>query len=127
VHVVVNSQVGFTISDPRDVRSSFCCTDIARMIEAPILHVNGDDPEAVIAATRMAIDSRATFKKSVVIELVCFRRRSHQERDTPTITQPLMYRSIACHPGRHRERAKVGEVDSVRSPWLAAGLHGLFC
>ncbi|AXF05058.1 2-oxoglutarate dehydrogenase E1 component [Paraburkholderia hospita] len=99
IHVVVNNQVGFTTSDPRDVRSSFYCTDIAKMIEAPVLHVNGDDPEAVIAATRLAIDFRATFNKSVVIELVCFRRHGHQEQDTPNITQPMMYRSIAGHPG----------------------------
>src|SRR5476649_822504 len=99
VHVVVNNQVGFTTSHPEDVRSSFYTTDIAKMIEAPILHVNGDDPEAVVAATRLAIDFRATFKKSVVIDLVCFRRHGHQEQDTPAITQPLMYRSIAGHPG----------------------------
>ncbi|ALL71595.1 2-oxoglutarate dehydrogenase E1 component (plasmid) [Paraburkholderia caribensis MBA4] len=99
IHVVLNNQVGFTTSDPRDVRSSFYCTDIAKMIEAPVLHVNGDDPEAVIAATRLAIDFRATFNKSVVIELVCFRRHGHQEQDTPNITQPMMYRSIAGHPG----------------------------
>lgn len=99
IHIVVNNQVGFTTSDPRDTRSSFYCTDIAKMIEAPVLHVNGDDPEAVIAATRLAIDFRATFHKSVVIELLCFRRHGHQEQDTPNITQPLMYRSIAGHPG----------------------------
>lgn len=69
------------------------------MIEAPVLHVNGDDPEAVIAATRLAIDLRATFRKSVMIDLICFRRHGHQEQDTPTITQPLMYRSIPGHPG----------------------------
>jgi len=113
VHVVVNNQVGFTTSDPRDVRSSFYCTDIAKMIEAPILHVNGDDPEAVIAATRLAIDFRATFKKSVVIDLVCFRRHGHQEQDTPNITQPLMYRSIAAHPGVRSLYAKKLEDERV--------------
>lgn len=99
IHIVVNNQVGFTTSRPEDARSSFYCTDIAKMIEAPVLHVNGDDPEAVVAATRMAIDFRATFNRSVVIELVCFRRHGHQEQDTPAITQPLMYRSISGHPG----------------------------
>lgn len=99
IHIVVNNQVGFTTSRPQDARSSFYCTDIAKMIEAPVLHVNGDDPEAVVAATRMAIDFRATFGRSVVIELVCFRRHGHQEQDTPSITQPLMYRSISGHPG----------------------------
>lgn len=99
IHIVVNNQVGFTTSRPQDARSSFYCTDIAKMIEAPVLHVNGDDPEAVVAATRMAIDFRATFNRSVVIELVCFRRHGHQEQDTPSITQPLMYRSISGHPG----------------------------
>jgi len=99
IHIVVNNQVGFTTSRPQDARSSFYCTDIAKMIEAPVLHVNGDDPEAVVAATRMAIEFRAAFNRSVVIELVCFRRHGHQEQDTPSITQPLMYRSISGHPG----------------------------
>lgn len=99
VHVALNNQVGFTTSDPRDARSSFYCTDIAKMIEAPILHVNGDDPEAVVKAAQLAVDYRATFNRSVVIELVCFRRHGHQEQDTPNMTQPLMYRAIAAHPG----------------------------
>ncbi|MEI5997132.1 2-oxoglutarate dehydrogenase E1 component [Paraburkholderia bengalensis] len=99
VHVVVNNQIGFTTSDPRDTRSSFYTTDVAKMIEAPILHVNGDDPEAVAMAVQLALDYRTQFHRSVVIDLICFRRHGHQEQDTPAITQPLMYRAIASHPG----------------------------
>jgi len=99
VHVVVNNQIGFTTSDPRDTRSSFYATDIVKMIEAPVLHVNGDDPEAVAMAVRLALDYRTEFGRSVVIDLVCFRKHGHQEQDTPAITQPLMYRAIAAHPG----------------------------
>lgn len=99
VHVVVNNQIGFTTSDPRDTRSSHYTTDVAKMIEAPILHVNGDDPEAVALAARLALEYRIEFKRSVVIDLVCFRKYGHQEQDTPGITQPLMYRAIARHPG----------------------------
>src|SRR5262249_40857934 len=125
IHVVVNNQVGFTTSDPRDTRSSFYCTDIAKMIEAPVLHVNGDDPEAVTAATRLAIDFRATFGKSVVIELVCFRRYGHQEQDTPDITQPLMYRSIARHLGVRTVYAKKLVTDGVVTEEdVGAYVHG---
>jgi 2-oxoglutarate dehydrogenase E1 component len=106
VHVVINNQVGFTTSDPRDARSSYYCTDVAKMIEAPVLHVNGDDPEALVYAAQLALDYRAEFGRSVVIEIVCFRRHGHQEQDTPTMTQPLMYRAIAAHPGVRAVYAK---------------------
>jgi len=99
LHVVVNNQIGFTTSAPNEARSTFYCTDIAKLIEAPVLHVNADDPEAVVAAVRMAVEYRAAFQRSVVIDLVCFRRHGHQEQDTPDITQPLMYRAIKRHPG----------------------------
>jgi len=99
IHIVVNNQVGFTTSDPFDARSSFYCTDIAKMIDAPVLHVNADDPEAVQRAARLAMEFRGRFGRSVMIELVCFRRHGHQEQDTPTMTQPLMYRAVAAHPG----------------------------
>ncbi|WP_395063233.1 2-oxoglutarate dehydrogenase E1 component [Paraburkholderia silvatlantica] len=106
VHIVVNNQIGFTTSDPRDTRSTFYTTDVAKMIEAPILHVNGDDPEAVALAVRLALDYRTQFKRSVVIDLVCFRRYGHQEQDTPGITQPLMYRAIANHAGVRSQYAQ---------------------
>ncbi|KAF0814132.1 2-oxoglutarate dehydrogenase E1 component [Andreprevotia sp. IGB-42] len=99
LHIVVNNQIGFTTSDTRDTRSTIYCTDIAKMVEAPIFHVNGDDPEAVCLTVEAALAFRKQFARDVVIDIVCFRRHGHNEADDPFITQPMMYKKIAQHPG----------------------------
>ncbi|MDD5248523.1 MAG: 2-oxoglutarate dehydrogenase E1 component [Rhodocyclaceae bacterium] len=102
VHIVVNNQIGFTTSDLRDYRSSLYCTDLFKMVEAPIFHVNGDDPEAVAFITQMAMEFRQEFGKDVVVDIVCFRKLGHNEQDEPMVTQPLMYKKVAVHPGTRK-------------------------
>ena len=102
VHIIINNQIGFTTSDPRDMRSSAFCTDIVKMVESPVLHVNGDDPEAVVLATQLALEYRMEFQQDVVVDITCFRKLGHNEQDTPMLTQPLMYKKIAVHPGTRK-------------------------
>lgn len=102
IRIVINNQIQFTTSDPRDVRTSLYCTDIARMIDAPVFHANGDDPEAVAFAVELALDYRQEFHRDVVIDLMCYRKLGHNEQDTPEITQPFMYRAVKGHPSVRR-------------------------
>ena len=126
IRIVINNQIGFTISDPRDTRSSRYCTDVAKIANAPVLHVNGDDPEAVAFCGDLAIAYRQEFGKDVFIDLICFRRNGHNEGDEPRMTQPVMYREIDQHPGTRALYAAKLESEGVLDAGEGDKLVGTF-
>jgi 2-oxoglutarate dehydrogenase E1 component len=122
IHVVINNQIGFTTSNRKDARSTLYCTDVAKMVNAPILHVNGDDPEAVLTAAHIALDYRMRYRKDVIVDLVCYRRHGHSEADEPAVTQPLMYRRIRELPTVREAYAERLIAEGVIDAGAAAAL-----
>ena len=126
VHVIVNNQIGFTTHRPDDARSTEYCSEIAKMVQAPVLHVNGDDPEACLFAMQLAVDYRMQFRKDVVVDLVCYRRRGHNEAEEPMKTQPLMYRAIRAHTTTRAQYAEQLVAAGATTPKEAEAVMGMY-
>ena len=122
IHIVVNNRIGFTTSHPLDVRSTLYCTDVGKVVQTPIFHVNGDDPEAVAYVAELAVDYRMTFQKDVIIDLVSYRRYGHNEADEPAATQPMMYKKIRSHPTVRESYGRQLETEGVIPPGELAAL-----